>query len=65
MSRANNFDLLCAQEVFRLNRDGDEPQEAPKPSIQPYVVMRRKADGTKVRVTPLPHPQFLHRNLLG
>ncbi len=53
MSKANNFDLLCAQEVFRLNRDGDDPQEPPKPSRQPHAVVRRRG-GAQVRVTPLP-----------
>jgi hypothetical protein len=54
MSRRNAFDLTCAQDVFRLNRDGDDPQEPPKPSRQPHAVVRRSADGHKVRVTPVP-----------
>lgn len=53
MSKRNAHDLTCAQEIFRLNRDGDEPQEAPKPSRQPHAVVRRR-DGAQVRVTPLP-----------
>lgn len=56
MSKANNFDLLCAQDIFRLQRDGDEPQAPPKPSKEPHAVMRRKPDGTHVRSARTPAP---------
>ena len=56
MSKANNFDLLCAQGVFRLNRDGDDPQIPPPRSKQPHAIMRRRG-GELTRVTPLPRAE--------
>lgn len=56
MSRRNSFDLLCAQEVFRLNRDGEDPQEPPPPSAQPLVVLRRRGAAPVVRVVPTNRP---------
>lgn len=64
MSKRNSFDLTCAQEIFRLNRDGDEPQEPPKPSMQPHAIVRRSSDGTTVRVTPVPKPLERSRGTL-
>lgn len=52
MSRRNNFDLRCAQDVFKLNRDTDFP-EPPPASRQPNAVARRRG-GVVTRVTPNP-----------
>lgn len=60
MSKRNAHDLTCAQEVFRLNRDGEDPQEPPKPSVQPHAVARRRG-GQVTRVTPLPPSVLLSR----
>lgn len=56
MSKRNAFDLSCAQDVYRINRDAQEGEPAPLVvvrSVQPRAVARRR-DGVVTRVTANP-----------
>ena len=53
MSKRNAFDLTCAQEVFRINRDEKNTIAPAQVSIQPKAVARRR-DGIVTRVTTVP-----------
>lgn len=64
MAKRNAFDLTCAQEVFRINRDERAPAPVQIVSAQPRAVARKR-DGVVTRVTAVPAGLIQQNKLNG